>query len=69
MLTYDSDGDPTYADRPFPKLCFHHGWGWEVIQCGPSRFRLIGGDWRPYGCIATFTTKDAAIEYMNAEFL
>lgn len=68
-MTYDCDSDPTYAERPFPKLCFLHGWGWEVIESSPGRFRLIAGDWRPLGYIATFKSKDAAVDYMNAEFL
>jgi hypothetical protein len=53
---------------PFPMLVFRHAWGWEVIQCGPKRFRLVS-DYGHFGYIGCFSSKDAAVSYMNNEFL
>lgn len=50
----------------YPKTVFVHAYGWTVEQTGPHSFKLID---RSVGYIATFGTKEAAITYMNQEFL
>ncbi len=52
---------------PWPKPVFLHKWGWEVIKAGPNRYQLSWAG--KYNYIATFTTLDDAINYMNQEFL
>lgn len=56
------------TDGPFPRIVFMHAWGWEVIMSSPTRFRLIS-DYHNFGYIGAFASKEAAINYMNAEFL
>lgn len=65
-MSYCSDSDSDYTSRPYPRTCFIHAWGWEVIECGQSRFRLLTEAGK---CVGTFATKAAAIDYINAEFL
>lgn len=53
-------------DFDYPKTVFRHAFGWFVEQTAPHAFKLIDGS---AGYIATFGTRDAAINYMNLEFL
>jgi hypothetical protein len=52
----------------FPRVVFEHTFGWRVIADASNRFRLVS-DFGNFGYIATFGTMDAAISYMNKEFL
>ena len=56
----------TSTEGPYPRLVFRHRMDWEVIMCAADRFRLIC-DQR--GFLGTFTNLEAAITYMNLEFL
>ena len=55
-------------ETTYPKLVHLDDRGWEIIMSGPNRFRLIS-DFGNFGYIGCFGSKNAAIHYMNREFL
>lgn len=55
-----------WKNRPIHKVVFQHAWGWQVLQSGGKAFRL---HCQKFGYIGTFGSCEAAISYMNNEFL